>query len=184
MIIDACCTIGLNAAREHSPDALLAQMDSASVDMSVLHPADKFYAWENEKGNDLLLKTTQQYPNRFIATATVNPWRSDAVSVINKYIDAGAKMLSFSPGVQGFILSEDKLDSILESVAGRAVKIPIYVHTGHHSCSAPSQLSLLARRFGQLDFIMGHSGSTDYGSDVVMVCQLNENIYPESSCIH
>ena len=48
MKIDACCTIGLGRDFEETAQDLIGQMDSVGVDMAVIHPADCFYAWENE----------------------------------------------------------------------------------------------------------------------------------------
>jgi hypothetical protein len=42
-------------------------------------------------------------------------------------------------------------------------------------------LFLLAGRFPRINFVMGHSGATDYATDVVPVCRLRSNIYIESS---
>jgi predicted TIM-barrel fold metal-dependent hydrolase len=181
MSIDCCCTIGGDNHTEPSADMLLTAMDNADVDRAVIHPPAICYAWENESGNDFILQAVIRHPDRFIPTATVNPWRHDAWEIIKKYIDAGAKMLTFSPQVQGFNVSGDKLDPVLEKMLAKGFSIPVYVHTGHYSFSAPSQLALLAKRFGKLNFIMGHSGSTDYKSDTVPVCSVCDNIYPESS---
>ena len=90
-------------------------------------------------------------------------------------------MLSFSPGVQGFNLSGDKLNPILKNLIALNRNIPVFVHTGHHSNSTPAQLFLLARRFPEINFVMGHSGSTDYATDVTPVVRQCENIAIESS---
>ena len=181
MYIDSCCTIGTECDPEPSAKQLLEQMDTAEVDKAVISPPDRCFAWENEQGNEMIIKTVCENPDRFIAAVTVNPWRPDATQTVEKYLDSDHIILTFSPGIQGFILSGNKLDSILEKIISKNKNIPVYIHTGHHSNAAPSQLALLARRFRQLNFIMGHCGATDYHDDVVSVANLNNNIYLESS---
>ncbi len=117
MIIDACCTIGSASDAEPKTDELIKLMDECKVDQAVLHAPDRCYAWDNEQGNEMLLRASEEYSGRLIATATANPWRSDAWAVLKKAIDAGAGMLSFSPSVQGFVLSEGKLDAILKDLS-------------------------------------------------------------------
>jgi uncharacterized protein len=181
MKIDACCTIGMEGNFEETARDLVRQMDSIGVDMAVIHPADHFYAWDNEAGNRMLLDLSKKYEGRLIPVATVNPWRPDANEVVMEYIEFGAKMLSFAPGVQGFNVSSSKLDGIIETMIAKDINLPVYVHTGHHSNATPAQLLLLAERFKEIDFICGHSGSTDFKGDAVFGCKLVDNLYLESS---
>ncbi len=181
MIIDACCTVGLESDDEPTADERVRLMDAQQVDAAVLHVPDRCYAWDNQPGNAMLAQVSQDHPQRFIPTATTNPWRQDAWDVLHRAIEAGAEMLSFAPAVQGFVLGDHRLDRICEELAKHYSTLPIFIHTGHHSNATPAQLLLLANRFPSLNFIMGHSGSSDYKTDVVPVCSVCSNIYPESS---
>jgi predicted TIM-barrel fold metal-dependent hydrolase len=178
-IIDACVYLLEN--QENDMAAMLAQMDQLGIDCAVIHPCDRYFAYENESGNEIILAISHKYPGRFIPAVTVNPWRKDASAVLMRYFDQGAKIIAFSPGVQGFNVCENLLDEILEKLSELKPNPPVYVHTGHHSFGAPSQLAMLAKRFHGLSFIMGHAGATDYGTDVVPICQMCENIFIESS---
>ena len=84
MVIDSCCTIGNKDAPEPSADKLLSEMDKVGIDKAVINPPDRCFAWENEAGNELTLRTAQRYPGRFIPTITANPWRTDAWEIISK----------------------------------------------------------------------------------------------------
>jgi len=181
VFIDACCTIGCDGDVDVSADALLKEMDVAGVDKAVIHPADRCYAWENEYGNRVVTSEAKKHPDRLIPAVTVNPWRPDAWDVLRAGIDAGGRMLTFSPGVQGFVLSVCKLEPIREALAALSLNVPVFVHTGHHSNATPCQLAMLARRLGNLNFIMGHCGATDYATDAVPACKYSDNIYLESS---
>ncbi len=181
MLIDSCCTVGQNGDFEPSVEELIRQMDRADVDKAVIHSPDIGYAWENEKYNDFIVSCAGNYRDRLIPSATINPWRPDALEVLRRGLGSGAKILSFSPEIQGFNVSGRKLDPVFEEVAKNRISTPIYIHTGHYSFSTVAQVFLLARRYLKLNFILGHSGATDYGTDVVSVVSHSENIYFESS---
>ena len=181
MLIDACCTIDNEGDSALSASALLREMDLAGVDCAVVHPPDRCFAFENDEGNVLTTWAARWHPGRFIASVTASPWRRDAFERIEKGLDAGGRLVSFSPGVQGFNASFGPLNAVLDKLAAHYRGIPVFLHTGHHSHGAPSQLFLLAGRFPDIRFIMGHSGATDYAADVVPVCRLRPNIHVESS---
>ena len=183
MRMDACCTVGGAADEEPTAGELVLQLNRVGVDRAVIHPPPRCYAWDNEPGNDLLLQGAADFPDRLVATATVNPWRSDAWEVLHHALDRGARMLTFMPGVQGFYLGDRNLDGILQRLTVRAggPAIPVYVHTGHHSNATLAQLTLLAARFEQLNFVMGHCGSTDYWTDAGPAASVVDNIYLDAS---
>jgi len=181
MLIDACCTVEVDGDRAHSAGELLREMDLAGVDRAVLHPPDRCFAFENDEGNVLTTAAAQRHPSRFLAAVTVNPWRNDGYECLQKALDAGGRIASFSPGLQGFVTGCGPLNAILERLAKSHPRLPVYIHTGHHSHGAPSQLFLLSGRFPEVRFIMGHSGATDYAMDVVPVCRQRPNVYVESS---
>lgn len=181
MRIDACCTLGTGDDHAASLSVLLQQMDRAGVDRAVVHPPDRCLAWENDEGNALTTAAARRHSDRIIAAVTVNSWRPDAWNCLQKALGMGGKIVSFSPALQGHLAGNKNLDSILENLAKSGLRVPVYIHTGHHSHGAPSQMFLLAQRFPGLKFIMGHSGATDYAPDVVPVCRLSPNIAVESS---
>jgi uncharacterized protein len=181
MLIDACCTIDKEGDPPHSVSRLLREMDLSGVDRAVVHPPDRCFAFENDEGNALTTGAAEQHPGRLIASVTVNPWRKDADECLRRALNGGGRIASFSPGLQGFVPGCGPLNGILDNLARSRPGMPVYIHTGHHSHGAPSQLFLLAGRFPEIRFIMGHSGATDYATDVVPVCRQRPNIYVESS---
>jgi predicted TIM-barrel fold metal-dependent hydrolase len=179
--IDGHCVIGFPQDPEPLAEQLLVEMDKVNVARAVISPPPRCFAWENEAGNDLVIAAAKSYPDRFIPAVTANPWRPDAIEVLTRYFEKGGKVLIFSPGPQGFVLSEGLLTPVLEKIALENWRCPVYVHTGHHSHAAPAQLALLARRYPKINFIMGHCGATDYSADVVIIAGKYKNIYLESS---
>ena len=88
--------------------------------------------------------------------------------------------LVLAPAPQGFCLGDDVADEMIQT-AGE-LEIPVYVHTGPHSFSAPTQLVLVAARHPETRFIMGHCGSTDYAHDMPAVIKAGvDNVWFETS---
>jgi hypothetical protein len=180
--VDGYCTIGLPGDEEPSPQDLLCRMDHCRVDRAVIAPPSRCLAWANDAGNDAVLSAAATHPDRLIPAVSVNPWRPDAAEAVIGCVRRGGRILVFDPAVQGFNPCEGEVDGILRGLRDAGLTVPVYVHTGQHSFGSPSQLALLARRFPQVKFIMGHAGATDYSTDVAGVCGLAGNVLVESSC--
>jgi predicted TIM-barrel fold metal-dependent hydrolase len=91
-------------------------------------------------------------------------------------------MLVLAPALQGFCVSDPLTDNLLATAA--ELGVPIYVHTGPHSSSAPTQLVLVAAKHPAAKFILGHCGSTDYAHDMPAVLQCGlTNVWFELSLV-
>lgn len=180
MTIDACVTLGHERETILSAADLLRQMDEAGVEKALVQPQDRALVVNFQEGNSAMLRAASEYPDRLIATCTANPWYGPrAVAGVRAAIEQGARMVVFAPALQGFVLGDEILFPVLDAVA--AMRIPVYIHTGPHSHSAPWQLVNVAERYPALPFIMGHSGATDYWNDVPGAALASDNIYLEAS---
>lgn len=180
MNIDACVVLGQERETILSATDLLRQMDEADVERALIQPQDRALVVDNDAGNQMLLTAAQESSDRLIATCTANPWYGTrAVTGVLRAIEQGARMVVFAPALQGFILGDPILFPVLDAITD--LHIPVYIHTGPHSHSAPWQLVNVAERYPMLPFIMGHSGATDYWNDVPHAASASDNIYLESS---
>lgn len=178
--IDACVTLGSERETVLSVPDLLQQMDRAGVDRAVVQPEDRMLIVHNREGNRAMLDAAGKHPDRLIAACTANPWLGKAaVESVRDSIRDGARMVVFAPSLQGFILGDEILFSVLDAV--HEMRVPIYVHTGPHLHSTPWQLVSVAERYPSLPFIMGHSGATDFWNDVPNATASLPNIFLESS---
>lgn len=167
-IVDAYCTLGNERETMLSADELIKQMDRAGIARAIVAPDDREIAVHNKQGNRRILEECQASNGRFIPACTVNPWYGRvACEELQAAISAGARMLVLAPALQGFCLSDTLLDDLLVVAAQR--RVPVYVHTGPHSSSAPTQLVLVANKHSTVRFIVGHCGSTDYANDMPFV---------------
>jgi len=180
MIVDCHTHIGEGVYHSCSPDELLAAMDASEIAQAVVCPVDRCLAVENAEGNDYVLTQAAKHPGRFIPFATANPWYgAKAVAELQRAIAAGARGLKLNSKVQGFTLSDDVVYPLIE-VAGEH-NLPVFVHTATMVCAEPLQLAMLARRFPAVNFIMGHSGSTDFWNDMIPGITDVKNIYLDTS---
>ena len=182
MRVDAYTIIGEASEGGLCPENLIEQMEGANVDKCVIAPVERCLAVANRQGNQLIHKSAARYPDRFIPTCTANPWYGDdAISEANHWIENGARIFVLAPHLQGFILNDGTTFPLLESL--KKTGVPVYVHTGHYEHSTPFQLADVAMRFPSIDFIMGHSGSTDFKADAVYAARRCPNIHLESSLV-
>ncbi len=180
MIIDGYCVLGVDREYDLTAEALLQAMDTAGVDRAVIAPVDRWLAVDNRRGNDYILQAAAAHPGRFIPACSANPWYGAAgVEEFRRAVGEGARLLVLHPMVQGYLANDELAWPLL--AAAEEARVPVYVHTGPPGNSSPWQITDLAERYPAIDFIMGHSGSTDFWNDVNDATVAAENIYLESS---
>jgi len=183
MIVDGYTTPGTERETVCSAGDLLAEMGRAGVQQALIAPQDREIAVDNILGNDRILKLASASSARLIPACTANPWYGPAaIKELRRAVSGGARMLVLAPALQGFILSDELSDDLLNESA--AMNLPVYIHTGPHSSSTPTQLALVAHRHPQCRFILGHGGSTDYSHDMPSVLEMRlANIWLELSFV-
>jgi predicted TIM-barrel fold metal-dependent hydrolase len=180
MRIDACCHVGIDREFDLTAERLLQQMDAAGVDMTVIMPPLRFYAVRNQEGNDQLLQAARRHPDRLLATCTATPWLgAEALQIVDRAAAGGARLLTLHPFVQGFDIDDEIVFPLIEEA--RRLRLAVYVHSGHPGGATPLQMALLALRYPDVFFIMGHCGATDYWPDVAIAAQLAPHLYLEGS---
>jgi predicted TIM-barrel fold metal-dependent hydrolase len=179
-IIDGHCHIGQGLTYSQTADELLGEMDRHGVSASVIVPADRFIAVDNQEGNDLVFKAARDHPDRLIPFATANPWYGDkALEEMGRAFDLGARGLKLHPPMQGFQITDEIVFPLVELAVEHGK--PIYFHTGTPICCTPFQLTELAMRYPEGTFIMGHAAYADYWNDVTASVSCVPNIYIETS---
>jgi len=183
MIVDGYTTPGTERETVLDLRDLLQAMDHAGVRRAVIAPQDREIAVDNTRGNDRMIKWAATASDRLIPACTANPWFGPAaVKELRRAVSAGARILVLAPALQGFILSDELSDDLLNEAAG--MNLPVYIHTGPHSPAGPTQLALLAQRLPRVRFILGHGGSTDYAHDMPSVLGMKlANVWLELSFV-
>jgi len=180
IVVDCHCHVGIGHEYQQTAEELLREMDRYEVDRAVICPVDRCIAVDNREGNDFVLDTARAHPDRFYAFATANPWYGKrAVEELRRALGEGARGIKLHPSLQGFLLCDELVYPLVELAEELAV--PVFFHTGTPVFSLPMQLAELALRFPQVNFIMGHMGSTDFWLDAIPAAQQARNIYLDTS---
>jgi uncharacterized protein len=180
MRIDALCVIGKDREYNLDEKSLLIEMDACQVDKAIITAVDRYYVVKNFEGNNAIFDIAAHYPDRLLPACTVNPWMgSEAISEILRCIELHARMVIFHPFLQGFLANDELIFPLLEQI--QPFHMPVYFHTGMPGNSTPWQIVDLAERFPEIDFLMGHCGSTDFWNDVDDAALAAPNIFLETS---
>ncbi len=180
MKIDAHVFIGTGKHLQLSVDDLLHRMDDADVGMAIVSPVDHYISVNNIQGNDLVINAIQTHPDRLIGRAVANPgYGEKAIKELERAFSEGLTGLMLHAPYQGFRLSDHIVDPLL--TVAEKYQAPVYAHTGTAGLAEPLHVIELARRFPKLNFIMGHSGSSDYSEDVVFAKEFLDNVWLETS---
>jgi predicted TIM-barrel fold metal-dependent hydrolase len=182
MIIDGHVTIGQNREVALDLEQLLATMDRFGIDRALVAPPERMIPVHNREGNELTIAVAQRSDNRVLAYAVATPWLGrEAIDVLARARDAGARALRLDPPLQGFDLLDGLADPLLEFAVES--DWPVYVRTGTPPHALPLQLAALAARFPAASFIMGRSGATDFGQDGPAALEVAPNLYADSAHI-
>ena len=135
--VDVHCRVGPGRPHESRPvDQALREMDRAGIERAWICPTEAYVAVGNREGNDFIAATVRAHPDRFVGCATANPWyQARAVEEVRRALGEGLAVLYLCPPLQGFQLSDELVDPLIE--AAREFTAPIYAHTGTPICSEP-----------------------------------------------
>jgi predicted TIM-barrel fold metal-dependent hydrolase len=180
MIIDAHAHVGHGRYKSLSGEELLRQMDEHGIDRAIICPVEEQIAVFNRQGNDDILDQVHKYPNRFTGFAVANPWYGEiAVEELERALQEGLCGLKLQPVIQGFSMNDPIVYPLIDVAAHH--RVPVYAHTGTAHFGEPFKLVELARYYPEVTFIMGHSGSSDFWSDLGRSHQFAPNILFETS---
>lgn len=178
--IDCYCTLGEDREYNLTAEALLRAMDKTGVEQAIIAPVDRCLAIYNREGNTFLRRIAAEYPSRLLPACSVNPWYGEiATTDLRRAIAEGARMVVLNPFIQGCLANDELVWPLLEIASEE--RVPVYIHTGMPGNSSPWQIVDLAERYPSVDFIAGHSGTTDFWNDVPEAGRAARNVYMESS---
>ena len=179
-IIDAHVHLGEGRHLQLALDELLSLMDEAGVTVAIACAVDRYVAVDNREGNDLLIAAVRQHPDRIVGMASANPWFGErSVAELQRALEGGLLGVMIHPLYQGFRLSDPIVDPLLK--VAEKFNVPVYAPTGTAGIAEPFHVAELARRFQNVQFIMGHAGASDYYLDAVRALEFADNVWLESS---
>lgn len=171
-------------------DTLVAEMDEAGINTSILLAADFSYVLKDSRltAEEALRRhyqVKQRHPGRLEVFAGIDPrWGKDGVDLFERSLrDWGVRGLKLYPPC-GFSPSDPALDPFYELCA--AYRVPALVHIGPTSpvlgfaTTAPFLLDEAARRFKNVTFILAH-GAVSFTEECAMLCNFRPNVFLDLS---
>lgn len=129
MIIDANTYIGhwpFRRLRYNTVEGLVKLMDRCGVDKTVCGSINSVFYKDCQEGNEELAEDVDEYPERIIPFATVNPayvaWREDLERSVK---DLGMKGLRIYPLYHNYSLADPRLGELLKEAA--ALRVPVEI---------------------------------------------------------
>ncbi|MBN2880752.1 amidohydrolase family protein [Candidatus Woesearchaeota archaeon] len=177
MIVDFHCHVGLDLedGGQSSLEGLKESMEINGIDKSVIFP---FSSSDSDliKNSVELLFDSQKY-DCFIPFLRFNP-NTITLDELKDLLDMGFKGIKLHPSAQKFIIDDTKFDFIFEELSIR--KLPVLFHClAHQSDSEGFRVLNLAKRFPNVNFIIGHFFGNDLS--IIQDCCSLTNVYTEIS---
>ncbi len=121
--------------------------------------------------NAQVLRLAQAHPALFRPAMSVHPYRLDAAEAINRWADAGVRLMKWLPNVQGFDPADERLLPLYRLLAERDVAL--LVHTGAeqamdgvHSQEFGNPLRLRPALLAGVTVVMAHAASLGTARDL------------------
>jgi predicted TIM-barrel fold metal-dependent hydrolase len=175
-------------------------MDELAEDFAQEQVFGILLAWDAETAthrpplaNDFVAGIVKRHPKRFAFFASVDPWKSNAVSELERGVkELGAIGAKFHPSLQDFFPSDERHFPLWEKAS--ELGIPCLFHTGTSGIGAgqpggqgvkldparPIHLDVVAARFPQLPIIAAHFG-WPWHLELIAMALHKTNIYIELS---
>jgi predicted TIM-barrel fold metal-dependent hydrolase len=169
-------------------EKLIAEMDDAGIDKSVIFGVDWAYGVtgepkvRNREQNKYLADYAKEYPGRFIPLAALDPRRPDVIQQATEAIEEwGMKGFKLMPSA-GFMPNDPLCFPFYEKCA--EWDVPIMFHSGglefNWQYSSPNLIASAAEEFPQVKMIMAHAGLESW-EQCRLACAALPNVYMDLS---
>jgi len=173
-------------------ERLVARMDAAGVDVSVLMPMDHTWVFPEpdvipiRDKNRLCREAARRHPGRIYTFAGVDPRRPDAVDILREAFEDGSIGLKLYP-TNGFHPDDEEHCYPLYRLCEEFDR-PVLLHTGHSAgrqkskYGHPMYIDSAAADFPDVRFVMGHSGRFEaWSREAIAVALYKTNTYLDLS---
>ena len=171
MIVDVHNLIGCRRfMAERTPEALLAEMDDAAVDVAVVS------SFPEAIDNSYVLGAIKRYPKRLAGMFAVNPYDSNGAGTLEKGLAQGFCALRLDPVRHGFAADNLELLSPLLSVCER-FGAPVWLCCTADVYCSPILAAELAAAFPRVPLILGYMGFNYEAALSVQIAAKYPNVY-------
>ena len=171
MIVDVHNLIGRRRSQaERTPEALLSEMDDASVDVAVVS------CFPEAIDNAYVLDAVGRYPDRLVGMFSANPNDPVAAESLEKEFSQGFRALRLDPVRHGFAADNLELLSPLLSVCER-FDAPVWLCCTADVYCSPILAAELAAAFPNVPLILGYMGFNYEAALSVQIAAKYPNVY-------
>lgn len=165
-------------------ETLLAQMDEAEIDQSVLFAVDAPIVYAS---NEYVKQLIDEYPKRFIGFASVSPQKENATEILEHAVsELGLKGLKLHPPLQQFYPNDEKVYPLYEKA--QELDVPVVFHVGttpfgdrcRLSMANPLLIDDVACDFPNLRIMLTHLG-TLFHNEAFMVVEKHPNVFIDTA---
>ena len=175
--------VARHSGRVCTADDMLRHMDTAGVDRSLLIPfpvVEDYHA-----AHDEIASAVQRWPDRVAGCASLYPFMpaADFRSELRRCSEhLGFRALKLQPQYHGLNPLSPRNDFYFESAVEN--RLVLVVHTGAGAPFAlPSLYIAPARKFPQLNVVLGHAGGGLYAAEAIVAATVCPNIFIELSSL-
>lgn len=172
-----------HSGRVATADDLLAAMDAAGVDRTLLIPFPVVEDYRRE--HDEIGAALRAHPDRFAGAACLNPFvpPEEYREEVRRCREVhGFRALKFQPQYQGLNPLSERSDFLFEAALEN--DMALVCHTGAGAPFAlPSLFIHPARRFPDLKIVLAHAGGGVYVLEAIVAAGVCPNIYVELSTL-
>ena len=189
MIIDAHNHLGARKTDDEDQifagvgtEEFLKTLDQSGIDHSIVFALFDRYGDYNP-GNEFVRQAFTEHPDRLTGLFRVDPhMQNQRLEDVEKALqEDGFRGLKIHPRSERTLIDDEELIDPLVEIA-RDCGWPILFHTGEERWCRPYMLYIIARRFPNTRFVMGHSGQKAH-REGLWVARECSNVYLETSTL-
>jgi len=166
------------------PETLMAQMDEAGIEKTILYAVEAPILFAS---NEYVKSLCDQFPDRLIGFASVDPKSNEAPAVLEQAVkDLGLKGLKLHPPLQDFFPNDEAVFDVYQKA--QDLDIPVVFHVGTtpfgNMCKLaqadPILLDDVANCFPDLRIMLTHLG-TLWQHHAFMVVEKHPNVFIDTA---
>jgi len=185
VVVDAHAHNGIDEGLipDTGPDGMVAAMDRLGIDVACFSCSQGITGADVPVMNDLMVRTVQAHPDRFVGYTRVDPNYPDEMraELELRYEQAGIKHVKMHPVGQQYPLTGEGYEPGWEFARQHKSVVLVHSSAGSDLCR-PRVFAEVADKHPDIPIIIGHSGNDNDGyKEAVEAAQERPNLWLETS---
>jgi predicted TIM-barrel fold metal-dependent hydrolase len=171
---------------EHTAEQFLEKMENCNprLDKALIFSfrslhSESMKAMRDE--NDYILKTVEEYPDRFIGACLIDPsWDERAIKELNRVVKLGLRVVKVKFSSVHVPANSPLAEKIFREIEDLGI-LPV-LHSDWSNWTNPSIIGDLIQSFPEVKTVMQHFGLSQ-SHEAMSVLRNNENLYVDTSAV-